>query len=490
MLKFVRKILLVAMISVVALNADVRGMASTNGIITAINGVPLAPPLHGSSVDFNSIATIVATIIPNSLQPKLYHDPVVGAPDRRCIYFTVINNAGVPPPAGFTHAVQHVPVPANEHNIYFPIDGSQPTTAEAARYSCANINDNRVTEWYMKMFGVIPFQNTVPANNYIKAGWTAIPAATSIVNINTTLAGTPRDFKKLFLRTFRTIASDPVGRVLLYRILIEIRRRCAIGNGVCEMAFVALHDRNNCRAITVNHDPDIGLVIGQGIDFHFDPVQTALLHIQHNMIFTRDMARTPDIALFHEMTHWFHYLRNPDRYNNDKTEDHYQYLTRSYYASVSELFTWSKAINNEEIRTILGTPNYAIQNIRNLIPATAFFNIAAHGREQVINAVDGLPVPNHFVLTAQKFLNGDDLSENAYRMSRHTPPGNNVRMRWGHGEPIAQISIDNATNTVNDPDNIFNTNRFLLANLVARQCYNDVAAIAKVWELRNGATEP
>lgn len=48
----------------------------------------------------------------------------------------------------------------NNHVIEFPIDGHQPTTPEAVEYSCANIDnrpDSPITEWYMKMFGVLDF---------------------------------------------------------------------------------------------------------------------------------------------------------------------------------------------------------------------------------------------------------------------------------------------------------------------------------------------
>jgi hypothetical protein len=61
-------------------------------------------------------------------------------------------------------------------NIYFPTKGTQPTTLQAIKYSCANVDNtlnSRITVWYMKMFGVVPFQNghNPAENDYIHAGW-------------------------------------------------------------------------------------------------------------------------------------------------------------------------------------------------------------------------------------------------------------------------------------------------------------------------------
>jgi hypothetical protein len=197
-MKFLQKILLIVVCYAFAGNVCVEGMAAVNGIVTVLPAPPVPPlalPAPGTPIlDFNTIATvavlgplpIAATVVPESLQPKLYANPVVGAPDRRCVYFTVINNApGAPGPAAFINAIANVPTPANEHNIYFPEDGSQPTTPEAVQYSCANI-DNRenspITEWYMKMFGVIPI-NPVHPNVFVQDGWNnaAPPIAQPII---------------------------------------------------------------------------------------------------------------------------------------------------------------------------------------------------------------------------------------------------------------------------------------------------------------------
>lgn len=56
-------------------------------------------------------------------------------------------------------------------NIYFPEDGSQPSTSDAIKYSLANIDNtpnSPITKWYMRMFGVL---QAIPAGNFIEAGF-------------------------------------------------------------------------------------------------------------------------------------------------------------------------------------------------------------------------------------------------------------------------------------------------------------------------------
>lgn len=170
----------------------------TNGV----NQIPNAPPLPqvqrvlpapvGARLDFNNIFNLNENI-PEYFQPKTHAVQINGAPNIRCVYFAIPAN-GVVNNARF-HVALHQQPNLNDHNIYFSTDGHQPTTQEAVAWSCANI-DNRenspITEWYMKMFGVIPFQNTGnPANDYIKAGWdnSAVPNAKAIIIFDTICNG-------------------------------------------------------------------------------------------------------------------------------------------------------------------------------------------------------------------------------------------------------------------------------------------------------------
>lgn len=307
-MKLLQKILFVMMIGLVIGNADVKGMHPP--------ALPVATPIAGVNVlDFDTIATIAAgpvaaTVIPLSLQPKIYEPVgynVAGPNNLRYVYFNVLTPAGgaIPGNGAFQHAAVLAaadPNLAGGFNIFFPADGSQPTTANAVNYALANI-DNRenspITDWYMKMFGLIPFQNSgVPVNDYMKSGWNDNATATqAIITFNndacTGIAnGNNHNFCTmvngghahkvadpnnpaaqisriaLFRREFRKIASTAVGRVLLYRVLIEIRRHVANNVGSAEnQAFVGntLGTLNNdrCRSIEIAYDGE-GLLGGFG----------------------------------------------------------------------------------------------------------------------------------------------------------------------------------------------------------------------------------
>ena len=130
-MKLSRKILLVALVLVFA---------------KSVEGMVAAPVL-----DFDTIAN---QPIPESFQPK-WNDNNVNpvqftTPVGRYIYFTIMRN-GAPlnnnvnfVATNIVHGnLNHQQPPQNaETNIYFPLDGHQPTTPEAVSWSCANI-DNR-----------------------------------------------------------------------------------------------------------------------------------------------------------------------------------------------------------------------------------------------------------------------------------------------------------------------------------------------------------
>jgi hypothetical protein len=194
-------------------------------------------------------------------------------------------------------------------------------------------------------------------------------------------------FKKAFWKTFRIIASDPVGRVLLYGLMIEIRRKFSSifvynffidqessvieshtgaieGSEEIDIAFGlnSIGIRNNCRSILIKEADSCAFCSKGEIEFNSsNDKETSVLEINVDKIQTKRIKRTADIGLFHEMLHWLHYLRNPTRYSQDNknTSAEYVYLTRSFYGcNFDELFLWGCKLDSEEIRTILGTPNY------------------------------------------------------------------------------------------------------------------------------------
>jgi hypothetical protein len=352
-------------------------------------------------------------------------------------------------------------------DIYFPTDGNQPTTPAAAQWSCANVEANNlaslITVWYVNAF----------FGRYF--GFAAGPAPQAPGQIMVSLGGTPAE-RMSFMRAFRTIAANPVGRVLLYRLLIEIRRQNAANNGCCEqgilMSVASLSMRNLNRMIHILLGRNaFGFLFGGAggvasppeINFCGKQVAIPTCHITllpPPMINTSPFFRDPDIALFHEMLHWFHSLRNYDRFSRERlscTPARYQYLSRCYYGDISELFTWCH-FRHEEMRTILGAPNYDVPAEVKLLHKEALLSVNPGGI--------GIPVGGGFLPSNARFREGDDLSENAYRMARHDPANRPVFMRFGHGGPINPVACS--------PARILPPKRFQLASLVARNCCNAI----------------
>lgn len=334
-----------------------------------------------------------------------------------------------------------IQIPRTHENLYFPFDGHQPTTREAATWSCAYVDNtltSPITEWYMQMFGWRRRAVAgLPAVNLLKMGKASIhptpkgkgaPCPQTIDKAILTLSplseraasrfahsrtGLQMSRQEIFWDNFRQIASNPVGRVLLYRLLIEIRRENsyigAIETGISGNDNNVISQRNNCRSLVISFidesyfskdDEFLGLN-----DSLSDPIN--ILCINSSDQLTADLADDPlHLTLFHEMLHWFMFLRNPQREDCEHcpglSPSKDNYIFRAYYGDNVEDIPeeWygqdDDEISCSEIRTILGSPKGP-----------------GHASKE-------LPVPEW------QFCNGDDLSENAYRASI------GLYMRWGH----------------------------------------------------------
>ncbi|MDR0678272.1 MAG: hypothetical protein LBF44_01900 [Holosporaceae bacterium] len=397
---------------------------------------------------FDTIVSGLATIIPSSLQPKIY----IHEGSSRYVYFTVIPNPAVlPAPISAAFQRAAVPNPPDPHfaggfNIFFPADGHQPTTPEAVEYSCANI-DNRenspITEWYMMMFGVIPFQNagTPGANDYIKAGWNnstphiAQQIITFNANITWTSNVTDQDDKKsiskkeLFIKKFRKIASTSVGRVLLYRVLIELRRqsRRDVAGSIEIMYGTFSFESGDHASVSFFHEIKEQWAIGNEKITKTDQVATKGTVIVQVPLHT---SKPLDIALLHEMIHWFHYLKDPDRYKkevsfvessqNDKISNND--ICRYYWSELSKLTAQKDEVGVQLLKKIWSLNGFALS-----------------GNFEEIRTILGM------TQNVRGYQNGDDISENLYRRERHFPLryGYNVGRLWEDKSVIDKIALDN-----------------------------------------------
>ena len=365
-----------------------------------------------------------------------------------------------------------IDIPRANYSLFFPENGIQPTTQEAGLYSGArnigNVGDAAVTEWYVRTFGgnkavVLAGIYQVQERHDTKWGFSSNGEPSHVIKANAAI-------EQIFWQHFKIIAEDPVGRVLLYRLLIEIRRLDRPnGNGCCEDGIALLNARNNVRTIHITANLNQGFSFDSNGIINFDVNDTSINTIITNgyLIGTQQDTMFPDsydISLFHELLHWFHFLRHPNRYNESDSEDPllYRYLLRSYYGDLSELYTWG-SIDDEELRTILGSPNYKNFNHRRLMPNNAFIQRGA------IPVALGLTLPAN-----ASFLNGDDLSENAYRLSRNEHR-RRTHMRFGHGACINLCPLQQPAG-----------NRFWLAHRVAIDCYYDITGFMPNWPLEPG----
>lgn len=402
------------------------------------------------TLDFNGISSVR---VPSCFQSYIYNAPVAGQlPDRlhngeKYVCFNVNPASG----GNISQNVQADNVNSRnpeqgENNIYFPTDGSQPTTEDAVKWSCANVDnreDSLITEWYMKMFGVIPFQG----NDYIEAGWKNLkwrniqggsgfsPSITRIISFNANVndtsvtdPGIPNAFisrSALFKREFRKIASTSVGRVLLYRILIEIRRHQENNEGCTESPIVLsasdVFVRNTCR--------NLRIVYRDG-DFAFRPqgelafsnaiadetvIGSAVRDTGYSKVIL--CPDTVSVSLFHEMLHWYHHLRNVDRMNKEagrvtKPHFHTHFLGKYYWGGLNS------CANEWRGRLVSEQPWLAFSVI---------FGPADYVNFEELRTVLGVTYRGSIDQYQQNYLQGDDLSENLYRMCIGIP------LRFGYG---------------------------------------------------------
>jgi hypothetical protein len=150
--------------------------------------------------------------------------------------------------------------------------------------------------------------------------------------------------KNAFWAIFCEIASNPVGRVLLYRLLIEIRRDNGTGVGTQEHEFNCEDPlfRRYARSLTIFYSTGNIWSYNTGNDFSyircsFDNYKNGNreLEVMADIVVATNDNKTVystkkmkiaesygyDIssALFHEMIHWYQSLRNKLRYDTEFT---------------------------------------------------------------------------------------------------------------------------------------------------------------------------
>lgn len=379
--------------------------------------------------------------------------------DKECVHIIVPKSEA----EGAYHDSKLKPLNAKERvdyatskkgNIYFPADGTQPTTEEAVKYSCANVEDDAITDWYMKMFGVIDKNggNSVSDDDYVKAGWDnptgAIPDEKRIItfdaSVDSTLADDPNDprisRRNLFKREFCKIASNPVGRVLLYRILIEIRRHI-IGNiGVCEdNANIEIlqtvgslsnllencpdffESRDKMRNLKILWDKDVFAfrpilpdINGGALLFNATSIRKQIIVGKlpnYGGVLVRQQQGIWTDDLFHEFIHWYHSLRDTLRMSNDLNSEG---LFKLYERIGSVYYPWTKIVSDQQ-RKLAAVPWHSRYD--------RIISVNFEEMRTILGTDSSCP----------KYLEGDDISENLFALSRSYAIGSLLCMiRFGH----------------------------------------------------------
>ena len=301
--------------------------------------------------------------------------------------------------------------------ILFPTDGRQMSSEEVVQLSGANLEDGLVTKFYMAMFGVIKWDE-----KYLEMGFNERNQAYRIFD----LSRLDKKTRQAFTTNFRKIASNSVGRTLLYRLLLEIRRTNAGGNGCIDDALnisLASKDvkfRNNARMITLEKaDEENSFSYYKDGHSFIEFFASRNTETSNVVDFSTgkliEKTRSDDNALFHEMLHWFHALRDPERKEKETYLETETSHKSDIYMGNEKLRLWACReygqyfIKMEEFRTIMGEV------------------VEVSSKGEVIYS----PKPA---------LYGDDLSENLYRF------GNRNDLRYGHNiKPNQCVSQKNMT---------------------------------------------
>ena len=311
--------------------------------------------------------------------------------------------------------------------ILFPTNGCQMSPEEVVQLSGANLDDGLVTKFYMAMFGLIKWEG-----EYLEMGFDERNHAYRILNVDSMSSRK----RKNFIRNFYKIASTSVGRTLLYRLLLEIRRTDTKNNNGCIDNFIHktlipedLDKRNTCRSIkiitpydTKSNSFNRGM---KSINFYpsKDKKKTSTFGVKKDdKIEIIKSSRTDDVGLFHEMLHWFHMLRDPERKNREaqiqcKTNDKELLISKALMGSEKlELWIGREEKGNSSSELIL-----KMEEVRTIMGYT--FNFLITIDEKTIS---------YF---AEEVINGDDLSENLYRLCV------GQQLRYGHVTKETMIPI-------------------------------------------------
>lgn len=318
--------------------------------------------------------------------------------------------------------------------LYFPKNGVQPTAAEAVAYSLADVQDGRITEWYMRMFGwpdaggaQLMFGFTSPKDKLSQK------QPSPIIKIAPTNSN-----PSFFWNMFRIIADNPIGRVLLYRIILEIRKCYCSSNGEVNNETIRSYNKmlfvESSTTVSIVYrpaGPSVAFGENAAIVMNNTTSKSIISSCIGSSFGENSVAIVPSagpfsIALFHELCHWFHFLLNPERY-----------LTERLSASGTVMLDGRLDGPNRSLKIPLGNLYWPREKTvtdkqwRERLNVSAIpWLTAMPWQKEVVNFEEVRTILGSSVASPD-FQNGDDLLENLYRYSLGYP------LRFGHRSSIA-----------------------------------------------------
>lgn len=219
--------------------------------------------------------------------------------------------------------------------------------------------------------------------------------------------------------------------MLLYRLLIEIRRvkngSGSVGDDINANNY-EINGRNKNRYLELEwRDLNCFNKDNNRLGFCTDVValQSITEDVKEGSVlilpYCSWYASYADISIFHELCHWFHFLRNPNRYLLERTAWNNTVLINGE--------TYDKTLKNSLAQYIYGDA-YTSDSEKekrwriSALPWREGEHVHFEELRNIIGAVEAVG----------NYLEGDDLSENLYRLSIGHP------LRFGHSNEIYRES--------------------------------------------------
>ena len=236
----------------------------------------------------------------------------------------------------------------------------------------------------------------------------------------------------------------------MYRLLIEIRRiDGGNGNGYTDgildktLEEEDLEKRNRCRSLTIFASDKIsGNSFNSNGYIKFSPSddkrETCVFGNEKNgEVEIIRASRPDDVGLFHELLHWFHTLRDFKR-KNEETQ---------IYTETDDLnlLTAQNSMDSENIESWMIRENSKNPMPKIIIKMEEFRTIMGYTVSFLVD-INGKIIS----YTPKNILNGDDLSENLYRLCI------GQSLRYGHSidettilDKVAKRALEFCNNAIN-----------------------------------------